>query len=374
MSETEKILVVDDDSFTHELFEEMLAERYSLLHAQNGRDAQMIAAVEHPDLILLDVEMPDLDGYEVCRRLRSEGTDVPIIFVSGCDAIEDRLRGYDAGGDDYVVKPFERQELLAKVARLLNVGVERRNLGAMASSASQAALAAMTSMGEMGVLLQSLQSFNACLDHAALADAALAGLRLYSLRGVVQIRAAAGDLTRTEQGEASPLETSVITHMAGMERIVQFRNRLAINYPHVTVMVSDLPLEDADRCGRLRDHLAVLGESAEVRATAIDGAIAARRRNDGIRHVIDAIIGTLGEVDAAQRRSRADTQLAIDAFNFRMVEAFATVALSDAQEEMMSAIVAAGLDSILSAQSAEVDLQNRLSLVIAELRSLVADN
>jgi DNA-binding response OmpR family regulator len=373
MSENEKILVVDDDSFTRELYDVMLAERYSLLHAETGSDALMIAAAERPALILLDVELTDLDGYEVCRRLRSDGgADVPLIFVSGHDGIEDRLRGYEAGGDDYVVKPFEQQELQAKVARLLSVGAERKSLGAMASSASQTAMTAMTSMSEMGALLQSLQSFNGCQAHEALADAVVAGLRLYDLHGVVQIRAAAGMLTRGELGAATPLETSVVSHMAGMERIVQFRNRLAVNYPHVSVMVSDMPLDDPDRCGRLRDHLAVLAESAEVRARAVDAALAARRRNDGIRHVIDEIVGTLGEIDAAQRRSRSDTQLAVDAFNSRMVEAYAVVALSGSQEDMMSAIVAAGLDSILAAQSAEIDLQNRLSTIIAELRGIVA--
>lgn len=373
MSENEKILVVDDDSFTRELYDVMLAERYSLLHAETGSDALMIAAAERPALILLDVELPDLDGYEVCRRLRSDGgADVPLIFVSGHDGIEDRLRGYEAGGDDYVVKPFEQQELQAKVARLLSVGAERKSLGAMASSASQTAMTAMTSMSEMGALLQSLQSFNGCQAHEALADAVVAGLRLYDLHGVVQIRAAAGMLTRGELGAATPLETSVVSHMAGMERIVQFRNRLAVNYPHVSVMVSDMPLDDPDRCGRLRDHLAVLAESAEVRARAVDAALAARRRNDGIRHVIDEIVGTLGEIDAAQRRSRSDTQLAVDAFNSRMVEAYAVVALSGSQEDMMSTIVAAGLDSILAAQSAEIDLQNRLSTIIAELRGIVA--
>lgn len=374
MSDGTKILVVDDDAFTRDLFEAALDGGYRLLLAENGRDALMIAGAEHPDLILLDVELPDIDGYEICRQLRqAEGcADIPVIFVSGHDAIEDRIRGYEAGGDDYVVKPFEQQELLAKIARLARSTAERRSLGAMASSASQTAMTAMTSMSEMGALLQSLQCFNGCADQLALADAALAGLGLYGLAGVVQIRAAAGTLTRGGQGAASPLETSVIGHMAGMERIVQFQSRLAVNYPRVTLMIKDMPLADADRCGRLRDHLAVLAESAEVRAASIDAAIAAQERGRGIGRVIDRIIATLGEVDAAQRQSRVATQLAVDAFNGRMVEAYASVALSESQEDLMTAVVEGGLNSILDAQSAELDLQDRLSSIIAELKGIAA--
>lgn len=374
MSEGTNILVVEDDAFTRDLFEVALGDGYALSQAENGRDALMIAAAERPDLILLDVELPDIDGYAVCRQLRrDEGcADIPVIFVSGRDAIEDRIRGYEAGGDDYVVKPFEQQELLAKIARLTQATAARRSLGAMASSASQAAMTAMTSMSEMGALLQSLQCFNGCAGQEALADAALAGLGLYGLEGIVQIRAAAGTLTRTNQGAASPLETSVVGHMAGMERIVQFKNRLAVTYPRVTLMVKDMPLDDPDRCGRLRDHLAVLAESAEVRAAAIDAAIAARRRSAGIGHVIDRVIATLGEVDAAQRQSRIATQLAVDAFNGRMVEAYASVALSEAQEDMMAVVVGVGLNAILDAQSAELDLQDRLSSIIAELKEIAA--
>ena len=374
MRDGTRILVVDDDAFTRDLFEAALEGDYQLLLAESGRDGLMIAGAEHPDLILLDVELPDIDGYEICREIRqTEGCgDIPVVFVSGRDDIEDRIRGYEAGGDDYVVKPFEQKELLAKIARLASLTAARRDLGAMASSASQTAMTAMTSMSEMGALLQSLQCFNACADHIALADAALAGLGLYGLQGIVQIRAAAGTVTRSGQGAASPLETSVIGHMAGMERIVQFKNRLAVIYPRVTLMVNDMPSADADRCGRLRDHLAVLAESAEVRAAAIDAAIAAQKRSTGIGRVIDRIVATLGEVDAAQRQNRVATQLAIDAFNGRMVEAYASVALSDAQEHMMTGVVEAGLHSILDAQSAEIDLQDRLSSIIAELKAIAA--
>ena len=377
MSEVTKILVVDDDAFTRDLFEAALGDGYRLLAAENGRDALMIAGAtgdEAPDLVLLDVELPDIDGYEVCRRLRqTEGcADLPVIFVSGHDGIEDRIRGYEAGGDDYVVKPFEQQELLAKIARLARATAERRDLGAMASSASATAMTAMTSMSEMGALLQSLQAFNGCADQVALADAALAGLGYYGLQGIVQVRAAGGTLTRTGQGPASPLETSVIGHMAAMERIVQFKNRLAVTYPHVTLMVTDMPLADPDRCGRLRDHLAVLAESAEVRAVAIDAAIAAQQRSAAIGRVIDGIVATLGEIDGAQRQSRVATQLAIDGFNGHMVEAYASVALTEAQEDLMTGVVERGLNSILDAQAAELDMQDRLSSIIAELRAIAA--
>lgn len=374
MSDVARILIVDDDAFSRELFEAALEDKYRLLQAENGRDALMIAAGEGPDLILLDVELPDIDGYEVCRQLRQRavGGEVPVIFVSGRDRIEDRLQGYEAGGDDYVVKPFDREELLAKIARLLRSAAERKHLDAFAQSASQTAITAMTSVSEMGALLQALQSFAACADHLALADAVLAGLGLYGLKGIAQVRGAAGVASRGAHGAANPLESAAISHMAGMERIVQFKNRLAMNHPHVTLMVQGMPVDDPDRRDRLRDQLAALAESAEGRAAAIDAALAAQQRKAAVGRVADRLIATLADVDAAQRRSRTATQLAVEDFNSRLRRARGPLALSDAQENMIAGIAAAALDRVIEARSAEIDLQDRLSSIIGELKGIAA--
>ena len=85
----------------------------------NGRDALDIVADARPDVILLDVMMPDLDGFEVCRRLRADGSRAPVLFLTARDATEDKVRGLTLGGDDYLVKPFSLDELVARVHALL---------------------------------------------------------------------------------------------------------------------------------------------------------------------------------------------------------------------------------------------------------------
>ena len=87
--------------------------------AVNGRDALESVADESPDLILLDVMMPDLDGFEVCRRLRTQGDMTPVLFLTARDATEDKVRGLTLGGDDYLEKPFSLDELVARVNAVL---------------------------------------------------------------------------------------------------------------------------------------------------------------------------------------------------------------------------------------------------------------
>jgi two-component system OmpR family response regulator len=87
--------------------------------ASTGREALDAAAAVRPDLIVLDVMLPDLDGFEVCNRLRSEGSRTPVLFLTARDATEDKVRGLTLGGDDYLVKPFSLDELVARIHAVL---------------------------------------------------------------------------------------------------------------------------------------------------------------------------------------------------------------------------------------------------------------
>lgn len=118
MSDKGHILIVDDTQQNIQVLGTMLrAEDYQISVAMNG--LQALERVEHiaPDLILLDVMMPELDGIETCKRLKANDKtkDIPVIFLTALTDIDDRMRGFDVGGADYVTKPFEGPELLRRV-------------------------------------------------------------------------------------------------------------------------------------------------------------------------------------------------------------------------------------------------------------------
>jgi DNA-binding response OmpR family regulator len=115
-----KLLVVDDDRALREVLRRALQlGGYEIALAEGGADALAQTAAAQPDAIVLDIGLPDLDGLEVCRLLRAEGNRVPVLMLTARDAVADRIEGLDAGADDYLVKPFERQELLARLRALL---------------------------------------------------------------------------------------------------------------------------------------------------------------------------------------------------------------------------------------------------------------
>jgi signal transduction histidine kinase len=123
MSDRSKILIVDDNSLNICIFEEILAEDYELIRASSGEEALEILKTYRPDLVLLDIMMPGIDGYETCRRLRADPVlrFVKVILVSAKAMTTERLRGYEAGADDYITKPFAPEELEAKVKVFLRL-------------------------------------------------------------------------------------------------------------------------------------------------------------------------------------------------------------------------------------------------------------
>ncbi|MFF4193107.1 response regulator transcription factor [Nonomuraea sp. NPDC001831] len=123
MSEPARLLVVDDEPALREALQSSLEfEGYRVGTANDGQAALAALAAEPYDAVLLDVMMPRLDGLTACRRLRAQGNHIPVLMLTARDAVGDRVSGLDAGADDYLVKPFELDELLARVRALLRRG------------------------------------------------------------------------------------------------------------------------------------------------------------------------------------------------------------------------------------------------------------
>ena len=115
-----KVLVVDDEPSITDLVSMALRyEQFDVRVAGNGREALDAVESFSPDLAVLDIMMPGIDGFEVARRLRNQGVQLPILFLTARDATEDKVRGLTLGGDDYMTKPFSVEELVARIRAIL---------------------------------------------------------------------------------------------------------------------------------------------------------------------------------------------------------------------------------------------------------------
>jgi formate hydrogenlyase transcriptional activator len=197
MSVPSRILVVDDTPNNVTLLEDMLTVRgYQVATAMNGAEALAKVAAEAPDLVLLDVMMPGPDGFEVCERLRANGStrDIPVIFLTALDDTFDKVRAFSAGAVDFVTKPFRSEELLARVGTHLALREARRSLEEQNARLREEIEAHNRAKGTIEALVEEIRSSH---DFGEILGESPALLRLLDEVG----RVAATDSTVLIQGE-----------------------------------------------------------------------------------------------------------------------------------------------------------------------------
>ncbi|MCB1887046.1 MAG: response regulator transcription factor [Rhodocyclaceae bacterium] len=307
MSDECRIAVVDDVAAMRKLYEGVLRSQYQLDCFADG-----VAFLESgitPDAIVLDIEMPGVDGYETCRRLRDAGMDrVQVIFASAHDSDEERMRAYQSGGDDFITKPVVADELRAKVAAALRRRQVLRNLESQSSMAQQIAFSAMSSMGALGVILDFMRGSAEVTAPDALGARLIEALRAWGLNGAVRIRSLDSETLAHTQGECSPLQQSVIKSLKDMGRIFQMRSRAVVNYPNVSILVENLPVDDEEAIGRMRDNLAMLGETAETMVRGLNAMAERDRQQGAARSTMRELEQLLGSTSALSTQNRARSE------------------------------------------------------------------
>ncbi|MEI7843636.1 MAG: response regulator [Gallionellaceae bacterium] len=358
------ILIVDDDPITAGMLSISLAAAgHEIIEVNSGEDALARlrdSKQKSPDVVILDIEMGSgINGYETCLRMREMETlhYLPVIFLSGHDSLDDRLRAYDAGGSDFTAKPFNPDEMLRKVAVSIRHRQQENAKTADNKSSFNAAMTAMTSLGESGVTLNYSRNALGCRSLQALATLTLDSMATLGLNCHIQLRAPSSTLTLTPHGAASPLEVSVIEKMRSMDRIFSFGNRAIINYTNVSLLVQNMPTANADLCGRIRDHGAMIVEAAEQAVDNINLRVEAVIRAQELRDLAASARVAVEELRNNYRDLQVSTRLELDTMAHTIEGMYIHLGLSNKQEFTISDTVRDAVDRVLDLfeQSSELD-------------------
>ena len=338
MSNKPKILLVEDDDFAATVAIEVLVADYDVRHVSTGKDALGAFLIETPDLVLLDVALPEISGYEVCSTMRKnpDSGDLPIMFLSGLVSEQERLAGYEAGGDDYLTKPVLADELRSKIQIQLSAYAERRRLKADLSNAFSTAMAAMSTAAEIGTVVHFLRTSFSCLNYPELCSEILKAFAAYGLEASVKIHGEQGSVSYSPNGLCSPLEDSVLTHMSRQGRLFEFGTRTSCSYGHITIIVKSDPRDDPERHGRMKDNLALLAEGADARVIALDSAAALAKQHEVLSRLTGDIQESLQEIDCRHRsQASKSNQISID-LQKKFDRCVLTLGITHSQEEELA--------------------------------------
>lgn len=367
---TGRVLVVDDDRLARAAHRSLLARRFDVLTAESGEEAIELCKAQLPDLVVLDVGMPGLDGYETCRRLR-EWTSIPILFVTAHQSLEEHLKAYDAGGSDLITKPVNGDIFLRKVSVAIRQYRAAVTLAEEKEALQRMAMGFLSNASQNGILLNFMRSSIVCQDHHSLAGQLLAATRDLGLSCCVLIQHEGGATAITERGEPSPLEWSILEHAAEMGRLFQFKQRLVVNYERVSIIVADMPdeAEQAERAGILRDSLVILAETAEALAINVDFRQEGQKRAEQLQVALSGAETALNTLGEKNRAMLLDTHVLLQELVDGIEKTYSWLGTSQEQEATISTTMDRAVQRVLDRLASGGDFDAQFAEVMQALNA-----
>ncbi|MBQ4832673.1 response regulator [Pseudoalteromonas sp. MMG010] len=249
------VLAIDDDSYVHHIIDNALSGFCKVLHASSGDDGLKLINQYHPDIVLLDIEMPDLNGYEVCKKIKQNKhtKDIPVMFLSCKVELEERVQGYKVGGSDFVYKPFNHEELKERIKVLYHYRQQCIKLKRDVESANTTAEIAMTENGDMGRIVRFVGQSYHCETLESLSQYLLAFFTPLNIDVVVVFWYQGRALYYCHDSGVCPLEQELLVQHKFESRFVDIGDITIVNYPKVSLLAKNMPLENSVLYGRYKD-------------------------------------------------------------------------------------------------------------------------
>jgi len=338
------LLIVDDDEMHCDMVSDMLESEYVIHTATTSTQAEALFKEHKPDIVLLDISMPGKNGIELCRELKKSDQEFSVIFVSGHNSLEERLKAYDAGGDDFVPKPFEIKELLAKVHAVGQYLLGKSSLKDQEAFSRTMAFQSMAEASQYGHVLQFFKNSMRAksLDQLAKHFFNMMG----NLNLITSLQFHGKDVYSFDQinGECSPIELNIFDLLRGVGRLYDFDNRTILNDSHVSFLIKNMPIDDEANYGRLRDVTAVIIEGLEAKFLDLER----QKALNAILSKIQTIISQLSS-EIVGHESKMTSQ--INSIVLEIRAGFHELDMTLDQEDYFTTIIEKNLNELDTAQN-----------------------
>lgn len=372
------ILVVDDTKDGRLFLNMMLEDDYTVTEADSGETCLKSIADKMPDLVLLDVEMPGMSGYETCMQLRKQHDTkyLPVIFVSALDSTQDRLEGFEAGGNDYLIKPVDEDGLLRKITDCLQreneiklAKIQMNVLGdtlQQVNDATSMAMEAMTVSGELGLIINFVKDVQMIDSLEAVAQAVMNTAQQFSLSSAAMVISDANHFVGCQEDS---LEAELLRQVAGSnERIFSVGVRTVVKNKHIVLLIKDMPLDNDNLYGRVKDHLAVFMDIANGHLMTLEA------RNDVIRQrkvffnqIIDVAEKQIKKTGKQLLKHDQQNQQIMQGMLSEMESMLFSLGLEEDQEEKLMSLADQAKLKLEDTAGLTHELSNELGVILEKL-------
>ncbi|KPH65054.1 MULTISPECIES: PleD family two-component system response regulator [Pseudoalteromonas] len=330
-----RILAVDDEPFNLEIIEELLENDFDLKMASSGPECLSVVEDYDPQVILLDVSMPKMNGYEVCTKLKENPNTAHIIvmFVSARGTVEERMEGYSVGAEDYIVKPFGHEELRLKLKNLNQIIIDKENLEQQVEEATSTAFNAMANSSEMGQIVNYIENIALINEVDILAQALVSCLSSFDLQSNIEFRFINDDPQHFAlRGVCSPIVIELFDMLKSKGRLHEFSHRILVNYEFISLLILNMPDHDQDKHGRIRDHVCFLVSVTEQQLKAILTRKKLERQETKLNEVVDMVHSKFHGLMDLLNENRLSNEAVFKRLQEELEERIPTMGLDEDQE------------------------------------------
>ncbi|KPH93053.1 chemotaxis protein CheY [Pseudoalteromonas porphyrae] len=330
-----RILAVDDEPFNLEIIEELLENDFDLKMASSGPECLSVVEDYDPQVILLDVSMPKMNGYEVCTKLKENPNTAHIIvmFVSARGTVEERMEGYSVGAEDYIVKPFGHEELRLKLKNLNQIIIDKENLEQQVEEATSTAFNAMANSSEMGQIVNYIENIALINEVDILAQALVSCLSSFDLQSNIEFRFINDDPQHFAlRGVCSPIVIELFDMLKSKGRLHEFSHRILVNYEFISLLILNMPDHDQDKHGRIRDHVCFLVSVTEQQLKAILTRKKLEQQETKLNEVVDMVHSKFHGLMDLLNENRLSNEAVFKRLQEELEERIPTMGLDEDQE------------------------------------------
>lgn len=374
MSSRSKILIVDDDVSNCKRLQKLLAHDYRVELAHTGD--QCLAKLEsyRPDICLLDIVLPDMDGYDICSHIRShsELDDTIVIFISGRLNTDSIIKGYESGGYDYVTKPIVDNVLLQKVELNLKMLQKNRKLREEVQVSTNTAFTAMRETSDYGQLVNFMRESLECTTYNDLSAKVFKIVDEMGLRCSMRIYTANDEIDMDPTGYAKPLESELLTRCRDQGRFFDFKNRTIVNFEHVSLLVKNMPIDDKEKYGRFRDILATLLTAVNAQINILDQINRSQSEHDVLLNsTIKDVHTAVKKIEEAIQSQESRSMETMENLVREMENSMVTIDLTDSQETQLLTILNKAAEELASVYQHSLDIDRQFENVLSKLSKLI---
>ncbi len=370
-TEPPTLLIVDSDSINREIIESMLEDELCIFSAGSGTDALNIIEQHNPDIIITESILSDIHGFDLCKQIKAKSNlNSVVIFLSEPLTFEEKMAGYEAGGDDFLNKPFQPEELLSKIRLNVEVKNLHHRLESKANQAMKTTMVAMKQSSEMGTLLRFMEKAADSDALAILGDELLSTLDGFGLQCCAQFRSSSDAYHFGCDDDSA--DATLLSMCIEKGRFIDIGANCIVNTAYTSILVSNMPITDKDRYGEIKDLLAIVSNATNSRVESINriDELASKTRLTAGEAVSKSHV-EIQNVKQLLSQHSSRIQEIMDILHDKMGTTCLKLGLTDYQETDFMEMVDQSMDALENTCKDIVNIDHRFTSVVDNLADFI---